>query len=116
MALVSVIERGTHRRSAVRYRLRLPVIFHWNDGKDHTEGGFTADIALDGVFILSAKLPPVGSDVRIEVLLPSPDNSRGELHIECVGKVIRVIDEFGCKGFGVRGMFDDDHLTRQVHL
>jgi hypothetical protein len=116
MALVSVIERGLQRRSAVRYRLRLPVIFHWNDGIDHTEGGFTADIALDGAFILSTKAPPVGKEVRIEVLLPSPDNSRSELRIECVGKVIRVVDEYGCTGFGVKGMFDDDHLTRQVHL
>lgn len=116
MQLVPLIERGLQRRAAVRYKLRLPVIFHWNNGRDHTEGGFTADVALDGAFILSTKCPPIGSDVRIEVLLPSPDESGGEMRIECEGKVTRVVSEPGCNGFGVRGIFDDDHLTRQVHL
>ncbi|WP_082125861.1 PilZ domain-containing protein [Silvibacterium bohemicum] len=116
MNLVPVIERSLQRRAAVRYRLRLPVIFHWNDGADHTEGGFTVDVALDGAFILSSRCPRVGSEVRIEILLPSPDQSAEELRIECVGKVMRVVSEPGCSGFGVHGTFDDDHLTRQVHL
>jgi hypothetical protein len=116
MELVPVVERGLQRRAAVRYRLRLPVIFHWNDGSDHTEGGFTTDVALDGAFILTSRCPTMGSEVRIEVLLPSPDESGGEMRIECVGKVTRVVSEAACRGFGVRGTFDDDHLTRQVHL
>ena len=78
------------RRAAVRYRLRLPVIFHWNDGADRTEGGFTCDVAADGALILSSKCPPIGADVRIEVLVPSPDQSAEEIRIECIGKVKRV--------------------------
>jgi PilZ domain len=116
MELVSGIEYAARRRTAVRYKLRLPVIFHWNDGSQHTEGGFTADVALEGAFILSSKCPPVGSDVRIEVLIPSPDLSDDELRIECLGKVMRVTGEAECRGFRVKGMFDDDHLTRLVHL
>ena len=108
-----VMDRSLQRRAAVRYRLRLPVIFHWNDGKDHTEGGFTADVALDGAFILSSKCPPMGTSVRIEILLPTPDQSGGELRIECIGKVMRVVNQAGFTGFGVQGMFDDDHLTGQ---
>lgn len=109
-----VMDRSLQRRAAVRYRLRLPVIFHWNDGKDHTEGGFTADVALDGAFILSSKCPPMGTSVRIEILLPTPDQSGGELRIECIGKVMRVVSQAGITGFGVQGVFDDDHLTGQT--
>jgi len=105
-----ILECRTQRRAAVRYKLRLPVIFHWNDGTERTEGGFTNDVAMDGALIFSTKCPPIGSEVRIEVLLPSPDQSSEELRIECVGKVTRVVEEAGC--FGVLGMFDDDHLTR----
>jgi hypothetical protein len=98
----------------MRYKLRLPVIFHWNDGMDHTEGGFTTDVALDGALILSSRCPPVGTDVRIEVLIPSPDQTANEIRIECVGKVTRVADQRGLACFGVQGMFDDDQLTRHV--
>ena len=107
-----ILEAIPQRRNAVRYKLRLPVIFHWNDGAERTAGGFTNDVALDGALIFSSKCPPVGSDVRSEVLLPSPDKSAEELRIECVGKVTRVAEQAGC--FGVHGVFDDDHLTSRV--
>jgi hypothetical protein len=98
----------------MRYKLRLPVIFHWNDGAEHTEGGFTSDVALDGALILSSRCPPVGADIRIEVLIPSPDRTAEEIRIECVGKVTRVANHLGSSFFGVRGMFNDDQLTRHV--
>lgn len=102
------------RRVAKRYRLRLPIIFHWNDGRDHTEGGFTGDVAVDGAVIFSSRCPPVGADVRIEVLVPSPDHSAEQIRIECIGKVLRVWDQHGSVGFAVCGFFNDDQLTRQV--
>ena len=116
MQVIPFNERRLQRRTTVRYKLRLPVLFHWNNGKDRTEGGFTADVALDGAFILSSRFPPVGSDVRIEILLPMPDQSGGEMRIECEGKITRVVSDPECSGFGVRGIFDDDHLSRQIHL
>jgi hypothetical protein len=109
-----VPERTVRQRSAVRYKLHLPVIFYWNDGIEHTAGGFTSNVALDGALILSRTCPPVGSYVRIEVLIPSPDRSGEELLIECTGKVTRVADRPGCAAFGVQGKFDDDHLICQV--
>jgi hypothetical protein len=108
------IKMISERRGEVRYKLRLPVIFHWNDGKQQMEGGFTCDVALDGALIFSSRCPPIGSDVRIEVLIPSPDRSGAELRVQCIGKVTRVVEDAGC--FGVQGMFDDDHLTRQVMI
>jgi hypothetical protein len=98
----------------MRYKLRLPVIFHWNDGTEHTEGGFTTDVALDGALILSSRCPPVGADIRIEVLIPSPDQAAEEIRIVCTGKVTRVADHLSSNFFGVRGMFNDDQLTRHV--
>lgn len=113
LAIVS----GQRRREAVRYNLRLPVIFRWSDGAgEHTEGGFTRDVALDGAFIVSSACPPLGSDVRIEVLFPLPNGPSGELRIECTGKVTRVEGSGRCTGFGVHGQFDDDHLTQYVPM
>ena len=102
------------RRAAVRYKLRLPVIFHWDDGREQTEGGFTNDIALDGALIFSSRCPPIGTNVRIEVLVPVPDHSAEEIRIECIGKVTRVWEQPGAAYFGVHGMFNDDQLTRHV--
>jgi len=102
------------RRAAVRYKLRLPVIFHWYDGGEHTEGGFTCDVALDGVFIRSKRFPPAGSEVQIELLLPSPYQNGEELRIHCTGTVTRVVNQAGFAGFGVAGDFDGDDLTQQV--
>jgi len=108
--------RSMNRRTAIRYKLRLPVIFHWNDGTEHTEGGFTNDVALDGVLIVSSKCPPLGSEIRIEVLVPAPNSSEEEIRIECVGKVTRVPEARGGSWFGVHGLFSDEQLTRQVPL
>jgi PilZ domain len=99
------------RRAAVRYKLRLPVIFHWNDGVERTDGGFTTDVSLDGASILSSKCPPVGSNVRIEVLFPAPDNKEDEIRIELSGKVTY---QRGPRSFGVEGFFEDDQLTLHI--
>jgi hypothetical protein len=105
---------GSQRRATVRYKLRLPVIFHWNDGVEHTSGGFTGDVALDGALILSSECPPVGSDVRVEVLLPSPEMENEELRIGCSGKVVHASERSGFSAFGFHGIFEDEQLTRHA--
>lgn len=100
----------------MRYRLRLPVIFHWTDGTEHTDGGFTSDVALDGALIISSTCPPVGTEVRIEVLIPAPNDNGKEIRIECMGKVSRVVEYPGLRAFGVHGYFSDDQLTRRFPL
>lgn len=111
-----MFEHRLEQRAAVRYKLRLPVIFYWNDGQDHVGAGFTSDVALDGVLILSSTCPQLGFSVRIEMLIPSPDHIEEELRIECVGTVTHVVELVGYVAFGVQGTFDDDHLTRRVLL
>ena len=106
-----VPEFGRNQRSAVRYKLQLPVIFHWNEDGEHTEGGFTSDVALDGALINSSKCPPVGSDVWIEILILSPVRGGQEMRIQCDGIVTRVVSHEGGMSFAVRGDFDDDHLN-----
>lgn len=110
---MAVLDINMQRRKAVRYKLRLPVIFSWNDGTDHTGGGFTSDVSLDGALIMSSNCPQSGSAIRLEILLPSPDGSGEELKIECVGEVTRVEGRPGCIAFGVHCLFDDEHLTRE---
>lgn len=108
--------RDLNRRTAVRYKLRLPVIFHWNDESEHTEGGFTNDVGLDGALIISSRCPPVGTEVRVEVLVPAPDDSDEEIRIECVGNVTRVREvRGGSSSFGVHGLFSDEQLTRRFN-
>lgn len=115
LPMSTTLVRDINRRTAVRYRLRLPVIFHWNDGVEHTEGGFTNDVALDGALIVSSRCPPIGADVRIEVLIPAPHESEEEIRIECVGKVMRVREtRAGTSTFGVHGLFSDEQLTQKV--
>jgi hypothetical protein len=109
-----VLLRTDANSALARYKLRLPAIFHWNDGTEHTEGGFTSDVAVDGAMILSSKCPPVGAEIRIEVLLPSPDGIGEELRVEFLGKVTRVVYQPFGGAFGVRGVFDDDHMSRHV--
>ena len=112
--LLMMTDHKQQDRSAVRYKLQLPVIFHWNDGVDHTAGGFTCDVALDGALIQSAICPPVGCEVLIEVLIPSPNQSREQLRIQCSGRVTRAVTQNEGGSFGVRGFFDDDDITRQI--
>jgi len=106
----NVVPFDRNRRTSVRYKLQLPVIFHWNGGGECTGGGFTSDVAIDGALINSSTCPPVGTDVLIEVLLLSPVQGGQEMRIQCACKVTRVLDQGDFKSFGVRGDFDDDHL------
>ncbi len=111
MSRISILDCRMQRRNAVRYRLQLPVIFHWQDSKEHTDGGFTKDVGLDGALILSRECPPVGAVVRLELLIPCPVRNGEEVRLECIGTVTRVADEQGRHFFGVKGFFEDNHLS-----
>ena len=113
MCRVTTLDRNAGRRNATRYKLQLPVIFQWEDGNQHIDGGFTSDVGLDGALISSKECPPLGADIRLEILIPSPCRNGHGLHIECIGKVTQVAERLGCHIFGVEGHFDDDHLSHR---
>jgi PilZ domain len=61
------------RRSAVRYRLQIPVLFYWENAQGHRfQGeGITRDISEVGAYVLSAASPPLKSKVELEVMFPT---------------------------------------------
>jgi hypothetical protein len=75
-AELSVHQPGTtcasvERRRAVRYLLRVPLVFRWQgSGNNHLQGdGVTRDISARGAYVLSVTAPPVGTVVHVEVYL-----------------------------------------------
>lgn len=66
-----------NRRGTVRYRLQLPVIFTWRDSKGtkRKEGGFTRDIGVRGLYVVSSARPSVGTKLRLDILLPLAGNA-----------------------------------------
>jgi len=101
MQRLTIVRSKPKQRAVARFSLRLPVIFEWSDGTDHVEGGFTKEIARDAAFILSDRCPPVGSEVRMKVLFPSPAQP-GPLCLECAGRVARLSDVLGTKAYSFR--------------
>ncbi len=61
----------TDRRKEERYRKRLKLRFSTEKGSTM---GFTDDISGEGIFVRSASVQPVGSQIRIE--LTTPDNEK----------------------------------------
>jgi hypothetical protein len=80
------------RRGAIRFRLRLVVAFSWKDeaGLVHGSEGQSRDLSGRGIFVHSDLIPPVGSYVEMNVLLPqlAPPKRPAELHAE--GRVVRI--------------------------
>ena len=97
-------------RGGVHYKLRLPVIFRWNDGGDQTEGGFTKEVSRHGALVVSRRCPPIGSDVRMDVLFPLPNWQCQGLWIECLGKVTRIEHGSRCCSFRICGRFTEDQV------
>jgi len=112
MQNVTVINSGM--RHGVDFSLRLPVVFRWSDEAEHIEGGFTTSISRRGAYILCARCPPCGSDVRLEVLIESAGQTTGLVRLQCTGKVGQVFSNYGRDGFIFDGLFDDQQIMRDV--
>lgn len=100
-----------HRRCS-RYRLRLPALFSWTTESLHQNVGFTKDIGVGGVFIFAQVIPPLGADVKVELVLPLPKAHDREIRLRCIGRVIRVDMKMLCgQGFAVAGDFGREHSS-----
>jgi hypothetical protein len=58
----------------------------------HVQGGFTQDVSVRGLCVISERIPPVGTPVYIRVVLPISESlSKKVTHLEAVGVVARVL-------------------------
>jgi len=98
------------RRSQIRYPLRTPVIYRWQDtsGLQRRARGWTRDISEAGAYVLSNRCPEKGEFVQLTFKLlgfGAQHDSRNKNRLEMGGEVVRVdfakMAEVGV-GFAVR--------------
>jgi len=84
--------RGIERRKHQRYQLSAPVFFCWAAPDQPLEGGegMTRDIDTSGAYISARELPPVGSLVQMDILLPNLSAAGRGAHLIGEGIVLRV--------------------------
>jgi transcription antitermination factor NusG len=99
-------------RACSRYQLSLPVLFAWAGEAHNQSAGFTRDIGVGGAFIFSQLCPPSGAEVKVELVLPLPDDGGRELRFRCIGKVIRLEAHWPQgQGFAIAGDFGREYYS-----
>jgi hypothetical protein len=85
------VSRVAERRTALRYPLRLPVVFSWQDdtGRVHGCDGYCRDLGSRGIYVTAQLVPPLGASVELNVFLPRPGHSTRPSEIHAIGRVIR---------------------------
>jgi hypothetical protein len=83
------------------------MLFSWTTRETHQQGaGFTRDIGVDGAFVFAQLCPPAGTQIKVELVLPVPEDPRRELRLRCTGTVVRTeVDWPYGRGFAVSGHF-----------
>ena len=101
------------RRRARRFALGVPVVFQWEDEVQPSVGGggFTRDISVNGLFVLTAcPAPPLASNLDLTVLLPSLNAKGPGMLLRASGSVVRVQPTREGVGIGIAsalGYFGD---------
>ena len=105
---IRAIGDAVQQRESVRFHIRLPVIFRWNDeqGGRQQNGGFTRDISRRGLFVYSLIPPPSGVSVDLEVMLPPLAESGHGVRLQSEGRVLRIERKGERAGFAATGDFD----------
>lgn len=86
-------------QSAPRFPLHLPVSVKSQSGAYAAE---TQNISANGVLFAMDRDVPVGSMVDFTILLPGEVvGSRGNVQIDCRGRVVRSFEDQGRRGVGV---------------
>jgi hypothetical protein len=95
-------------QSAPRFPLHLPVELKSQTGDCLVE---TQNISANGVLFAMDRDVPVGSMVDFTILLPgNVVGSRGDVQIDCHGRVVRSFEDNGRRGVGV--VIDEYHFER----
>jgi len=109
---ITLPDRTPERRKNARFHLRLPVTFWYASSGETAAGGFTRDISLGGIFVLSDECPEPGHPITVQVTFPPLQPRNGQLHLMCAGHVSRVwTGAQQRRGFAVSGWFSDEHLN-----
>jgi hypothetical protein len=105
---IRAIGYAMQQRESVRFQIRLPVIFRWNDEQvgRQQNGGFTRDISTRGLFVYSPMPPPSGVTVELEVMLPPIEESGHGVRLQSEGRVLRIERKGEHIGFAATGTFD----------
>jgi hypothetical protein len=80
------------RRKHIRYDLRLPVLFGWNDSRhERIEDGCTENISSHGVYITCKAdcCPPVGQRMTITLILPAAASATAGPTLKGEGMILR---------------------------
>ena len=95
------------RRRHTRYPLQIRAVFAWNGQREkrYQESGFTRDISIDGLFVLSSMSLPMGTDISLEVSFPAVEAGTPGLRLTFDGVVIRNVESSEDQGFAVTGVF-----------
>jgi hypothetical protein len=104
--------RVAERRTALRYPLRLPVVFSWQDDAGHVQGcdGYCRDLGSRGIYVQAEFVPPLGVSVEMNVFLPRPEHSARPSEIHAIGRVVR--SERRATGSDICGFAAMNHTTR----
>jgi len=106
------VEHSIERRTSRRFQIVLPVLFRWSDNNgEHYDVGHCGNIGQGGMFILAAKCPPPGVEVKVEFALPAFDLVPHPVTLRCVGQVSRVETCYQLNGFAVAGRFVNEVLA-----
>ncbi len=106
------VSRVAERRTALRYPLRLPVVFSWQDdaGRVHGCDGYCRDLGSRGIYITAELVPPLGASVEMNVFLPRPGHSTRPSEIHAIGRVVR--SEQNTPVSEIAGFAAMNHTTR----
>jgi hypothetical protein len=104
---VKSVSQPIERRASRRFPLALPVLFRWTDYTEHYDVGHCANAGLDGMFVLSANCPPVGTHVDIDLNIPACDLVPRRCQLRCTGRVMRIEGCCQLRGFAVVGRVED---------
>jgi hypothetical protein len=78
------------RRQATRFDLKLPVILRWRDGEKLREAHtISQDVSSNGIYFLLSEGIQDGTNVEVEMTLPSQITRAGPVRVRCLGRIQR---------------------------
>ena len=97
------MHRSIDRRAFHRFRIFVPVLFRWADSAECYAVGHSGYVGLGGMFVLTSKCPPVGTEVEIDFTIPAFERIPRQLRFCCKGQVCSVETCYEIAGFAVVG-------------